>query len=52
MQIYLDNTLAYQVSGLSIKHSFSLAVGKHYVVAKGWDGSGNNWFTGEHINVH
>ena len=52
MQIYLDNKLAYQASGQSIKQSFSLAIGKHYVVAKGWDGSGNNWLTGEYINVH
>lgn len=51
MQIYIDNKLAAQASGRSIQHSFSLPAGKHYVVAKGWDGSGNNWFTGEYINV-
>jgi len=52
MQIYIDNALAYQASGQSIKQSFSLAIGKHYIVAKGWDGSGNNWLTGEYITVH
>ena len=51
MQIYIDGKMVYQVSGKSIQHSFSLAAGKHYVVAKGWDGSGDNWFTGEYINV-
>jgi len=51
MQIYIDSKKVYQVSGKSINHSFSLAAGKHYVVAKGWDGSGDNWFTGEYINV-
>jgi hypothetical protein len=51
MQIYIDNKLAYQVSGQTIKHSFSLAIGKHYIVAKGWDGSNDNWWTGENINV-
>jgi acid phosphatase len=51
MQIYIDNALAYSVSGQSISHSFSLSSGKHYIVAKGWDGSGNNWLTGEYITV-
>ena len=51
MQIYIDSKKVYQVSGKSIKHSFSLSPGKHHVVAKGWDGSGDNWFTGEYINV-
>jgi len=51
MQIYIDGKMAYRVSGQSITHSFSLAAGKHHVVAKGWDGSGNNWFTSENINV-
>jgi len=51
MQIYIDNALAYQVSGQTVNHAFSLAVGKHYIVAKGWDGSGDNWLTGEYVNV-
>jgi acid phosphatase len=51
MQIYIDNSLAYSASGQSISHSFSLGSGKHYIVAKGWDGSGNNWLTGEYITV-
>jgi phosphatidylinositol-3-phosphatase len=51
MQIYIDNALAYQVSGKVVSHAFSLAIGKHYIVAKGWDSSGNNWLTGEYVNV-
>jgi hypothetical protein len=51
MQIYIDNALAYQVSGQTVRHAFSLAVGKHYIVAKGWDGSGDNWLKGEYVNV-
>lgn len=51
MQIYIDNALAYQASGQSISHSFTLASGKHYIVAKGWDAYGNNWLAGEYINV-
>lgn len=51
MQIYIDNSLAYQVSGQTISHSFSLALGAHHIVAKGWDGSGNNWLSGENVTV-
>ena len=51
MQIYIDNSLAASGSGQSISHSFVLRSGQHYVVAKGWDGSGNNWLTAEHISV-
>lgn len=51
MQIYIDNAVAYQVSGQRVSHTFTLASGTHYVVAKGWDDSGNNWFTGENITV-
>jgi len=51
MQIYIDNSLAYQVSAKIVSHAFSLASGKHYIVAKGWDSSGNNWLTGEYVNV-
>jgi phosphoesterase family protein/Big-like domain-containing protein len=51
MQIYIDNALAYQASGYSISHSFTLASGKHYIVAKGWDAYGDNWYTGEYVTV-
>lgn len=51
MQLYIDNALAYSASGQSVTHAFSLVPGQHYVVAKGWDSSGNNWMTGEYINV-
>jgi phosphatidylinositol-3-phosphatase len=52
MQIYIDNALASSVSGQSITQSFSLATGQHYIVAKGWDATGNNWYTSENITVH
>lgn len=51
MQIYIDNARAYQVSGQAVSHAFTLASGTHYVVAKGWDDSGNTWLTGENITV-
>lgn len=51
MQIYIDSKLAYSSSGLSAKHSFSLAPGKHSIVAKGWDAFGNSWASGENITV-
>jgi phosphatidylinositol-3-phosphatase len=51
MQIYIDNALSYQVAGQTVNHAFTLGSGKHYLVAKGWDQYGNNWFTGEYITV-
>jgi len=51
MQIYVDNALAYQTSGQTVNTSLPMASGLHFVVVKGWDGSGNNWFTSEHITV-
>jgi hypothetical protein len=51
MQIYVDNAMAYQVSGQSANHAFTLSTGQHYIVAKGWDEFGNSWFTGEYINI-
>jgi hypothetical protein len=52
MQIYIDNTMSYQVSAQSVSHSFKLSFGQHKIVAKGWDASGNNWFTAEYITVN
>lgn len=51
MQIYVDNLLVYQAPGQSVKTLLPMSSGQHYVVAKGWDGYGNNWFTGEYLNV-
>jgi hypothetical protein len=51
MQIYVDNSLAYSATGRAVTHTFSLSSGQHYIVAKGWDGSGSSWYTGEHITV-
>jgi hypothetical protein len=51
MQIYVDNAMAYQVSGTSVNTSLPMAPGKHYIVAKGWDGAGNSWFVGQYVTV-
>lgn len=51
MQIYIDGTLTYPSSGLKVDYSFSLTSGTHYIVAKGWDDSGNNWLSGENVTV-
>ncbi|MBO0910280.1 MAG: hypothetical protein J2P13_00695 [Acidobacteria bacterium] len=51
MQIYIDNALAYSSSGQSIQKAFNLAPGRHYIVAKGWDDSNDNWYSGEYITV-
>ncbi len=52
MQIYIDNKMSYQASGKSVSHSFTLSSGQHKIVAKGWDATGNNWFTTEYITVN
>lgn len=52
MQIYIDNSKVYQVSGKSVSHSFKLSSGKHYVVAKGWDAYGVSWLSGEYVTVN
>ena len=52
MQIYIDSKLMYSISGQSISKTFSLGAGKHYIVAKGWDGSDDNWYTGEYVTVN
>jgi len=51
LQIYVDNVLLYQRSGQSVARSLPMSPGPHYIVAKGWDGSGNNWSSGESITV-
>jgi len=51
LQIYVDNVLLYQRSGQSVATSLPMSPGPHYIVAKGWDGSGNNWSSGESITV-
>jgi hypothetical protein len=48
---HIDNALTYQVPGQTVSHAFTLGSGAHYVVAKGWDRSGNNWWKGENITV-
>jgi len=51
VQIYVDNVLLYQASSQSVTTSLPLSPGQHHIVAKGWDGSGNNWSSGEYITL-
>jgi hypothetical protein len=51
VEIYVDNVLLYQASSQSVTTSLPLSPGQHHIVAKGWDGSGNNWSSGEYITV-
>jgi phosphoesterase family protein/Big-like domain-containing protein len=51
MQIYVDNAMVYQVSGQTVSTSLSLPSGRHYMVVKGWDGSGKNWSSAEYVIV-
>ena len=52
MQIYIDDSMVYQVSGKSTSHSFALSSGQHKIVAKGWDAYGVAWFSTEYITVN
>jgi hypothetical protein len=40
MQIYVDNALAYQVSGNKVNAAVPMISGSHYVVAQSWDAKG------------
>src|ERR1700688_1543935 len=40
MQIYVDNSLVYQVSASTVYTFVSLAVGKHLITVQGWDKTG------------
>lgn len=51
MQIYIDNVLVASGSGQSITQSFSLSSGEHYIVAKGWDSTSDNWSSSEYVTV-
>ena len=51
MQLYVDNSLAYSVGGRLLNKTLALASGPHYIVIKGWDGTGISWSSGENITV-
>ena len=52
MQVYVESSLVYQTSGQTVNTSLSMSPGQHYIVIKGWDGSGNNWSSAQYISVH
>ena len=52
MQIFVDGTSAYKVSGRVVDTSLTLSSGKHYIVVKGSDQWGNNWSNAEYVNVN
>ncbi len=43
MQIYLDSTLAYQVSAASLDTMLTLTTGTHSLTIKGWDSAGRSF---------
>jgi len=51
MQIYVDNTLEYQVNGASVNTSLSMSPGQHYVVVQAWDDSGGITKNGFYVTV-
>lgn len=51
LQIYIDGAMVYQASGQTVNTSLPMSSGKHYIVAKGWDALGNNWYNGEYVTV-
>lgn len=51
MQIYVDNALAYQVSGSTVNAAVPMARGSHNVVAQSWDAQGGIHKSGIDVNV-
>ncbi|HZQ24204.1 MAG TPA: alkaline phosphatase family protein [Terriglobales bacterium] len=51
MQVYVDNTLQYQVSANSVNTSIPMAQGKHYVLVQSWDNAGGIHKRGEYVTV-
>jgi hypothetical protein len=51
MAVYLDNILAYKVSGASVNTSVPASAGSHYLVVQAWDSSGNVQKQGLTVNV-
>ena len=51
MQIYLDNALVYSGAGQSMSQALTMSPGQHYIVVKGWDLYGDNWYSGEYVTV-
>jgi phosphatidylinositol-3-phosphatase len=51
MQVYVDNTLKYQVAGSTLSASLPMSVGKHLVVVQSWDSAGGIHKRGINVNV-
>ncbi len=50
-KVYVDNNLAYSVSGASINTYIAMGTGTHYVVAQGWSTTGAIYKTAVTISV-
>jgi len=51
MQIYVDNTLQYQVNSASVNTTVSMSPGQHSVVVQAWDDSGGITKNGVYVTV-
>jgi phosphatidylinositol-3-phosphatase len=51
MQIYVDNALVFASAGQSVNQALTMPPGQHYIVLKGWDLYGDNWYSGEYVTV-
>ncbi len=51
MQVYLDNTLNYQISANQMNTTLPLSPGRHNIVVQAWDQSGGITKTGVNISV-
>jgi len=52
MQVYLNNTLAYNQSVNSVNYSTTLSDGPYFIVTKAWDSSGANFRTDRHVTIY
>ncbi len=51
IQVYVDNTLSYQVRGTGVQAAIPLSQGPHSVVVQAWNKSGATYKTGMNVNV-
>ncbi|HZR64581.1 MAG TPA: alkaline phosphatase family protein [Terriglobales bacterium] len=50
-QVYVDNQLAYQVSGIGVQASLQLSVGTHSIVVQEWNAAGVTYKKAINVNV-
>ena len=51
MQVYVDNSLKYQVAGSTVNTTLPMSAGKHFVVVQSWDSAGGIHKRGINVNV-